>query len=109
MKLSHQDLKRLSDAVKEKHKNFVVSNMNDSSLRMAVNEDSICDWHSHPGSDELFIVLEGELLVEFKDNVSFLLKPMETLTVPSGAIHRTTAKERTVNLCFESTNATTVI
>jgi mannose-6-phosphate isomerase-like protein (cupin superfamily) len=100
-------LKKLSDAVTQKHKNMLVSEINDSCLRLAVNE-GVYDWHHHPNSDELFLVLEGCLEVEFRDRESVQLKPGEVFTVPAKVIHRTIARTRTVNLCFEYTQSETV-
>ena len=101
MNLDVQNLKSLSEGVQEKHKNFVVSQVNEDCLRLAVNDGGIYPWHSHPNSDELFIVLQGELTVDFQDCESIILKPHDTLLIPSKTIHRTRAKGRTVNLCFE--------
>ncbi|MBO0794039.1 MAG: cupin domain-containing protein [Ktedonobacteraceae bacterium] len=64
-------------------------------------------WHRHPDADELFLVLEGELIIEFQDHEAVTLQPSEILTIPAGVIHRTRALHRTVNLCFEHTQATT--
>ena len=108
MKLLSHNLKNLSDGITLKHKNFIVDVVNDGCLRMAVNEENVYGWHSHPNSDELFVVLEGELVVEFKEHSSLTLRPGDTLTVPKGLIHRTITKTRTVNLCFESMNSETV-
>jgi mannose-6-phosphate isomerase-like protein (cupin superfamily) len=103
---SLQNLKQLSDSVSEKYKNFVVSEVNDACLRLAVF-DGLYEWHRHPDSAELFIVLEGELRIEFADEDALALKPGDTFTVPAGKIHRTIATGRTVNLCFELTQART--
>ena len=102
-----KNLKALSDAVTETHKNFIVGEVNDSCLRLAVNQ-GIYDWHHHSNSDELFVVLEGELRVEFRDRPAVTLKSGDTLTVSAGVIHRTIAEARTVNLCFEKTASDTV-
>ena len=106
MMFSPQNLKELSDAVTEGHKNFVVEEVNGSCLRLAVNEQDF-PWHFHSNSDELFLVLEGELTVEFRERESVTLRPNDTLLVPAAVIHRTCPKGRTVNLCFESTDADT--
>ena len=105
--LQSKNLKALSDAVRDRHRNFVVDEVNDSCLRLAVNEGTY-EWHHHPNSDELFVVLEGELRVEFQEQDARVLKPGDTLTVPRGVIHRTIARGRTVNLCFEKTASDTV-
>ncbi len=80
----------------------------DHCLRLAVNQDSTYDWHPHPDTDELFVVLEGELVVEARGAGAVTLRPGDTFTVPAESIHRTIARGRTVNLCFESKAATTV-
>ncbi|QEY92211.1 hypothetical protein BACIH_0421 [Bacillus amyloliquefaciens] len=67
------------------------------------------DWHHHPDSDEWFIVLEGELLIDFKDKETAVLKANDSLLIPKGTIHRTRSYVRTVNLCVEHTHAKTVI
>jgi mannose-6-phosphate isomerase-like protein (cupin superfamily) len=103
---SLQNLKQLSDSVSEKYKNIVVSEVNDACLRLAVF-DGVYDWHHHPDSEELVIVLEGELRIEFENENAVTLRCGDTYTVPAGKIHRTIAKGRTVNLCFELTEAKT--
>ncbi len=101
-----KNLKILSDSVNSSHENFVVSEINDSCLRLAVNEGEY-PWHFHPETDELFMILEGELVIEFKDRPPVTLKPEDTYLVKKGLIHRTIAKGRTVNLCFEKTESET--
>ena len=97
----------MSDAVRSAHDNFLVSELNDSCLRLAVNEGEY-PWHYHSNSDELFIVLEGELEIQFQDKPTVTLKPQDIFLVPSGLLHKTAAKGRTVNLCFEKLDADTV-
>ena len=101
-----QNIKDLSDAVTEQRKNFVVDEVNDSCLRLAVNHEDY-PWHFHSNSDELFMMLEGELIIEFRDRESVTLRPNDTLLVPAGVVHKTCPKGRTVNLCFEKTDADT--
>ncbi len=95
------NLKQLSDSVTERYKNFIVEKTNNSCLRMSVNQ-GLYDWHVHDNSDELFIVIEGELRVELRDTRVFILKPFDCLMVPKGTVHRTSSETRTVNLVFES-------
>lgn len=75
---------------------------NDHCLRLAVNQDSIYPWHRHNHTDEIFIVLEGQLRIEFEDNTALDLLPGEACCVKAGIIHRTHAIGRTVNLCIEA-------
>ena len=49
-------------------------------------------WHSHADTDELFLVLKGELRIEFRDGER-RLGPGEFLVVPKGVEHRPVAAE----------------
>lgn len=102
------NLLELTKEITEQHKNFVVSNINNHCLRIAVFTGEY-DWHFHSNSDELFIVLEGELLIDFQDKDTTVLKPNDSILIPAGTLHRTRALQRTVNLCFENLEADTVI
>ena len=106
--MESKSLSLISSSVAEQHKNFVLEDVNDHCLRMAVMDEKTFPWHSHPDSDELFIILEGKLIIEFKDDHSVTLENGDFHKVPAGKIHRTIAVGRTVNLCFESTAAATI-
>jgi len=100
------NLKELSQRITEDYKNVIVNEVNESCLHLAVMTATY-PWHRHPESDELFLVLEGELIIEFKDHEAVTLQPYDIFTIPAGVIHRTRCLQRTVNLCFEQTEATT--
>ncbi len=86
---------------------MVVSRVNDSCLRLAVF-DGEYRWHYHPKSDELFIVIEGCLAIDFKGGRELRLLSCQSVTIPAMTVHRTRAIGRTVNLCFEELAAETV-
>ena len=100
------DLAREAAAVTEEYRNQVLSRVNDSCLRLSVFQGKY-RWHVHPGSDELFVVLEGAVVIEFKDGSSIRIGPLQAATVPAGVVHRTIGVGRTVNLCFEKSQAET--
>jgi mannose-6-phosphate isomerase-like protein (cupin superfamily) len=104
--LSLIGLKATSDAVTQSYQNLVLSLVNDHCLRMAVMEGEY-RWHRHPQSDELFIVLEGRLEIDLSAGRTVVLEPGEAIVIPAGTAHRTRAKVRTVNLCFEHQGAYT--
>ena len=65
-------------------------------------------WHRHPDSDETFYGVDGQLVIEFSEG-EVVVAPGEFLTVPAGTLHRTRPLgERSVNLTFERTGASTV-
>src|SRR6267154_1498790 len=100
------DLARQAAAVKQAYKNFVLVNVNDHCVRMAVMVGEY-RWHRHPHSDECFLVLEGVLEIDRADAPTIRLAPGEMFTIPAGVRHRTRAAERCVNLCFETVGAYT--
>ncbi|WP_127529558.1 cupin domain-containing protein [Paenibacillus kobensis] len=91
----------LFEATKNIHdySNFVVSEVNDHVLRAAVIDGEF-HWHKHEECDELFLVLEGELIIDFEDRTE-VLQPGDVYTIPRNVMHRTRSNGRTVNLCFE--------
>lgn len=44
-------------------------------------------WHSHAETDELFLVISGELCIEFRDGIR-RLQAGEMIVVPNGTEHR---------------------
>jgi len=87
--------------------NQVLTTVNDHAVHLSVM-DAPFFWHFHPDSDEVFIVIEGILLVEL-ETARYELKPGEMLTVPAGVKHRTSPlTTRSVNLTVEKMNAESV-
>jgi mannose-6-phosphate isomerase-like protein (cupin superfamily) len=101
------DLAAEGKAVTEDYRNQVLNRVNESCLRLAVFQGKY-RWHVHPASDELFVVLEGAIVIELQDGSSIRVGPLQAATVPSGVVHRTIGVGRTVNLCFEKIQAETV-
>ena len=64
-------------------------------------------WHSHPGTDEFFLVLSGSLTIKL-DEGDVLLSRGDTYVVPRGKRHCPSADAETTLLLFEpSTTANT--
>ncbi len=59
------------------------------------------DWHRHGDADELFLVCEGELVIEFRDEADATLSAGELCVVPAGVEHRPVAAEEVRVLLFE--------
>ena len=59
-------------------------------------------WHSHKNEDELFMVLKGTLLIDFRHQKTVKVKEGEILIIPKGVEHRPhTNGEIVFNLLFE--------
>jgi mannose-6-phosphate isomerase-like protein (cupin superfamily) len=97
----------LSREVTQPYHNRRLASVNDHEVRMSVMTHGF-PWHHHPDSDESFLVVDGELVIEFAD-AEVVLQPGQLLTVPAGVRHRTRpAGERSVNLTFEKRGAETI-
>jgi len=64
----------------------VIAEMNDYQFKLAKVKGEFV-WHSHKETDETFIVLDGELLIEFKDK-KIKLNKGELYIVPKGVEHK---------------------
>ena len=54
-------------------------------------------WHSHPDTDDFFLVIDGELDIELRDR-AVTLGPGELFVVPTGVEHRPVARRGEVKL-----------
>ena len=59
-------------------------------------------WHQHDDTDEVFLVLDGELVIDTDDG-AVVLGPRETVTIPRGLRHRPRAARETTILLIEPT------
>lgn len=57
-------------------------------------------WHSHPDTDDFFMVLSGKLTIKLRDG-DVVLGPGEIFVVPQGVEHCPTAEEETHLLLIE--------
>ena len=88
------------------YRNVVMNRVNESCLRLSAFEGDY-RWHFHPDSDELFVVVDGQLAIELADGSTLQLGPWDMVTIPAGTVHRTRALPRAVNLTFEHFGAET--
>lgn len=64
----------------------VVAELNDYQFKLVKIEGDFV-WHSHPDTDEAFIVIEGELRIDFRDG-AVTLGPGEMYVVKKGVEHK---------------------
>jgi len=60
-------------------------------------------WHHHDSEDELFLVVQGRMRIEFRESVVWI-EEGEFLIVPRGVEHRPVADEEAHILLFEPAN-----
>lgn len=83
---------------KDKFKKFsdqwspkVIAELNDYQFKLVkIQKDFV--WHKHNDTDEVFIVLEGKMSIEFK-NETINLEEGEMIVVPKGTKHKPFAND----------------
>ena len=77
----------------------VVGSLNGQYVKVAKLQGEYV-WHSHEHEDEMFLVVSGELQLEFRDRTT-VIKPGEFCIVPRGVEHRPVASELVSLVLFE--------
>jgi len=77
----------------------VVAELNDYQFKVVRIEGDFV-WHDHPETDEAFIVLDGELRIDFRDG-AVRLEPGELFVVPRGVEHKPFAAREVKLLLIE--------
>lgn len=80
--------------------NRTLCEVNTCWVRLGVMEGDF-HWHKHDDTDEFFLVMEGHLDIELKDQL-VSLKPGQAFIVPRGVMHCPHARGRSVVLMMES-------
>ena len=74
----------------------IVARYNDNDI-MVVRVEGEFVWHSHDDTDDFFLVLDGELDIELRDQ-TVTLGTGELFVVPKGVEHRPVARRGEVKL-----------
>jgi len=68
----------------------VIAELNDYQFKLAKIQGEFV-WHDHPDTDEAFLVIEGEMEIEFRDGRVSLCEG-ELFVVPRGVEHKPVAE-----------------
>ena len=98
--LERIDVPGIVAGVADRWFNQTLCRVNTSVLRLGVFEGEF-HWHRHERDDEVFFVLEGELVLETEKG-TFALGEKQGICVPKGTLHRPVARRRTVVLMVEN-------
>jgi len=74
----------------------IVAHYNGNDI-MLVKVEGEFVWHSHPDTDDFFLVIDGELDIELRER-TVTLGPGELFVVPTGIEHRPVARRGEVKL-----------
>lgn len=76
-----------------------IADLNDYDVKIVKIQGEFT-WHQHEDTDELFLVLDGELTIQLRDG-DVVLRPRELFVVPRGQEHCPRADQETAVLLIE--------
>jgi mannose-6-phosphate isomerase-like protein (cupin superfamily) len=85
--------------LRERWQPRVVAELNDYQFKVVRLEGDFV-WHSHADTDEAFVVMEGELRIDFRDG-TVRIGPGEMFVVPKGVEHKPYAEREVKMLLIE--------
>jgi len=77
----------------------VIADYNDNEI-MVVKFQGEFPFHSHPDTDDFFLVLQGEITIDIEDQ-SYAMGPGALCVVPKGVTHRPRAEREAQVLLIE--------
>ena len=77
----------------------IIAEMNDYHFKLAKIQGDFV-WHTHHDTDEVFLVIDGRMDIEFQDG-SVALQAGELLVVPKGVAHKPFAQEECLIMLVE--------
>ena len=95
----HGERRRMKTAINlnEKFSKFsehwspkIIAQMNDYHFKLVKFRGDFV-WHDHKDTDEVFIVLDGEMTIHFRDG-DVSVKKGEMFVIPKGVEHKTSAR-----------------
>ena len=78
----------------------VIADLNDLEV-MVVKIQGEYDFHKHDNTDDFFLVLEGEMFMDYADAPSERVVAGEIVIVPKGVVHRPRAPQEVKVLLIE--------
>jgi mannose-6-phosphate isomerase-like protein (cupin superfamily) len=93
------NLKDKLDLFQEQWAPRVIAEMNDYQFKVVKIQGDFV-WHDHPETDETFIVIDGELRIDFRDGTVHL-GPGEMFVVPKGVEHKPFAENEVKMMLIE--------
>lgn len=86
MEMNAINLKEKLTRFSDHWKPLVIAELNDYQFKLVKLQGEFV-WHKHDHTDEVFLVLDGRMIIEFRDG-SVILQTGELFVVPKGFEHR---------------------
>ncbi|GFD81926.1 hypothetical protein KUL118_47880 [Tenacibaculum sp. KUL118] len=80
----------------------IISEVNNEYVKLAKIKGEDIPWHNHENEDELFYIINGNLLMEIENQPSFTMKKGDLFVVPKGVNHRVSSSEDCLIMLIET-------
>ncbi len=99
MDISIVNFKEKFSKIHELHSYKTIAEMNDYHFKLVRMKREFI-WHKHPETDEVFVVIEGNLRIDLREK-TLDLKKGEMVVIPKGIEHKPSSNEECEILLIE--------
>lgn len=96
------NIKEHFEDIKEYFSPKIIGEVNDTYIKIVKINGEKVPWHKHENEDEMFYVMDGELLFEVEGIENFTLKSGGFYVVKKGLMHRVSSKEECKIMLIEN-------
>lgn len=96
------NLKEKADNIKEYFSPKIIGEVNDVFVKVAIIKGEKVPWHNHKDEDELFYIIEGNLLFEIEGEEPFIMHQGDLFIVKKGINHRVSSTKECKIMLIEN-------
>ena len=79
----------------------IIGEVNDQYIKVVKIKGQAVPWHNHENEDELFYIIDGQLLMEIENQLEFTMKKGDLFVVKKGTNHRVSSKAECLIMLIE--------
>ena len=80
----------------------IIGEVNDQFIKVAKIKGQEIPWHNHENEDELFYIVEGQLLMEVENQADLIMNKGDLYVVKKGVNHRVSSAEECLIMLIET-------
>ncbi|MGG6230661.1 cupin domain-containing protein [Tenacibaculum sp. SDUM215027] len=96
------NIQKEAEKLKDYFSPKIISGVNNEYVKVAKIKGEDIPWHNHENEDELFYIIDGNLLMEIENEPSFTMKRGDLYVVPKGINHRVSSSEDCLIMLIET-------
>lgn len=96
------NIRKESKKLKDYFSPKIISEINNEYVKVAKIKGEDIPWHNHENEDELFYIIDGNLLMEIENQPSFTMKTGDLYVVPKGINHRVSSSDECLIMLIET-------